>query len=112
MRGKVLDRYPRPRKRAEYRLRDHAGATTHVDHLDRDVARKRHRGDQALDDRFALAPATFVTGNPGPDIIGGFPVVVMVVRVVIVMVVLVVVVVIMVMAVTVVTMVVRIVRHR
>src|SRR5262249_13576377 len=76
---------------------------------------KRHRYDQTLDDRSALVPAASVTGDPGPDIVGGFPVVVMVVRVVIMMVVLVVVVVvvvvIMVMAVTVLTMVVRIVRH-
>ena len=66
-------------KRFEHRLRDHAGAAAHVEHVDRGVAGKRHRRDQALDDRRPLALAPGVARDPTAYIVRRMPVMVMVI---------------------------------
>src|SRR5262249_56916445 len=57
------------------------------EHRNGGVMGKRHRGDQALDDRVPLVPAAGIAGDPGLGIVRGVPMVVMIVRMMVVVIV-------------------------
>src|SRR5258705_5377449 len=79
MRREILHRHRGLGKRVEHCFRDHASAATHVKDLDRGIAGKRHRRDQARDDRRPLALTPGIACKPPAYIVSRLPMMVMVI---------------------------------
>src|SRR5262245_58273475 len=75
----ILHRNPGVGKGLEHRFCDHAGAATHIKDLDRGITGKRHRRNQARDDRSPLALAPGIPRQPVAHVVGGLPMMVMVI---------------------------------